>query len=142
MLDLVRRLEARRDLPFALVRVYLGVGLFVKGIYFIQNREYLTGLLEDSGDLWWVPAAVAHYVIVAHLTGGISIALGFLTRAGAAVQLPALIGAVFHVHLPKLFSAAPRENFEFSALVLFLLLLIFVWGPGPLSVDARLARER
>ena len=135
--------EGHRDVFFDLVRIYLGVGLFVKGVYFIANRQYLNELVYDLGSFWFVPAFVAHYVILGHLAGGLSLAIGLLTRWGALVQIPILVGAVFYVHLPAATSIDPRQNFEFSALVLFLLTLIWVRGGGPLSVDAYLeSRDR
>jgi uncharacterized membrane protein YphA (DoxX/SURF4 family) len=142
MKGLDRWVAARPDLPFDLVRIYLGIGLFIKAFYFIGNRDYLDQLLEETGDLWWIPAAAAHYVIMSHLAGGVSLALGFLTRIGAAIQIPVLAGAVFYVHLPKAVSIGPRQDLEFSALVLFLLVLLFVRGAGRLSVDFHLAGKR
>ncbi|HET9888625.1 MAG TPA: DoxX family protein [bacterium] len=134
--------DHHRGFFFDLVRIYLGIGLFVKGIYFIKNPDYLTHLIDESENLWFLPAAAAHYVIVAHLVGGLLIAIGFLTRIAALVQIPILIGAVFYVNMPKMITIEPRQNFEFSALVLFLLVLIAVRGGGPLSLDARIfARE-
>jgi uncharacterized membrane protein YphA (DoxX/SURF4 family) len=35
----------------------------------------------------------------------------------------------------------PRENLEFSALVLFLLILVFVYGSGQWSVDHYLSKK-
>jgi len=136
------RIEERRDWFFDLVRIYLGIGLVVKAVYFMQNTDYLVSLADDAGNLWFVPAAVAHYVIGAHLIGGLFLAIGFVTRIGALVQIPVLIGAVFFVHLPEMLSVGPRQSFEFSALVLFLLVLVLVRGAGPLSVDARLGLGR
>jgi uncharacterized membrane protein YphA (DoxX/SURF4 family) len=130
--------DHHRGFFFDLVRIYLGLGLFVKGIYFVNNPDYLTGLMAESKNLWFVPAAAAHYVIIAHLVGGLLIAIGFLTRIAALVNIPILIGAVFYVYMPKMISVEPRQNFEFSALVLFLLILIMVRGGGPLSLDARI----
>jgi len=50
------------------------------------------------------------------------------------VQLPILIGAVFLVHLQEgLFTR--HQNLEFSLLVLFLLVLVFIHGSGRWSVD-------
>ncbi|MEX0601413.1 MAG: DoxX family protein, partial [Rhodothermales bacterium] len=68
------------------------------------------------------------------LVGGIMIAIGLFTRAAALVQLPALVGAVFVVHFQGGL-LAPSQSLEFSALVLFLLVLVFLWGSGNLSVD-------
>jgi uncharacterized membrane protein YphA (DoxX/SURF4 family) len=141
-LSLKRWADDHADAAWDLVRIYLGLGLFVKAVYFIGHREVLDGLLAGTGPLWIAPALVAHYVILAHLAGGLLLAAGLITRVAALVQVPALAGAVFYVFLPKLVNVDARQNLEFSALVLFLLLLFVLRGPGKWSVDAVLARRR
>ena len=97
--------------------------------------------MNDVGELWFAPAIVIHYVILAHLCGGLCLGLGLLTRITALIQIPALMGAVFIVHLPKMNAIGPRESLEFSALVLFLLVLIVVRGAGRFSVDYYLSQK-
>jgi uncharacterized membrane protein YphA (DoxX/SURF4 family) len=58
-----------------------------------------------------------------------------LTRIAALAQIPILLGAVFYVYLPKMTMIEPRQNLEFSMLVLFLLALVFLYGAGRWSVD-------
>ena len=59
---------------------------------------------------------------------------GLLTRIGAIIQIPNLIGAVFFVHLKEgLFTQG--GSLEFATLVLFLLCVIAVAGAGRLSID-------
>lgn len=134
--------DQNREIFFDLVRIYLGIGLFIKGIYFIGHRDFLLATLTESGAMWFAPAGIAHYVIMAHIAGGFCMAIGLLTRAAALIQIPVLVGAVFYVHLPKMVNLEPRQYSEFSALVLFLLILIFIRGAGPLSVDARLESQK
>ncbi len=129
--------DHHRGLFFDLIRIYLGIGLVVKAIWFMRHPEVLTDLLASTGGGWAIPAAVSHYVVMAHLIGGILMAIGLLTRIAALVQIPALVGAVFYVHLPQSMNVLPRQSFEFSALVLFLLILITIRGGGPLSLDAK-----
>jgi len=136
-----RRAEAHLDVFPDLVRIYLGVGLVVKGIFFMVHRDYLMKLLEDSGDLAITPVTIAHYVIPVHMLGGLLLALGLLTRVAALAQLPILIGAMFWVYLPRAMAVEPRQNLEFSALVLFLMVLIMIFGAGRLSVDHYLSRR-
>src|SRR5439155_21704716 len=52
-----------------------------------------------------------------------------------------LIGAVFYLWLPQALFFEQRQSFEFAALVLFLLVLIFVYGGGRFSVDHLLTRK-
>ena len=68
------------------------------------------------------------------------IAVGLFTRVAALAQLPILIGAVFVVHLQSGL-LAPAQSLEFSALVLFLLILLVLWGSGRLSVDRYIVEQ-
>lgn len=122
------------SLGFDLVRVYLGIGLFVRGVLFVSRPELVLGYLS-SGESWFVPYAVAHYVALAHLGGGVLLAAGLATRLAVAVQLPVLFGAVFMVHSGDSLLTA-GQSLEFSALVLMLLLVYLGVGSGPLSADA------
>lgn len=123
-----------RDVAFDLIRIYLGIGLFVRGWLFILDSSSVVNLLADSGDPTFGSAAVVHFVALAHFGGGLLLSVGLLTRVAALVQIPVLVGAVFFVHLNDGLLAA-GQSLEFSALVLFLLVLIFFHGSGRLSLD-------
>ncbi|NRA34843.1 MAG: DoxX family protein [Polyangiaceae bacterium] len=121
----------------AAIRAYLGVGLMVRGALFVGNPDVLLLLIKESGG-WAMPVILTHYVVLAHVIGGLMLALGFLTRLAAACQVPILIAAVFFVHWGDgLMSAG--QSLEFSGLVLFMLTSFFVLGGGRISVDARLS---
>ncbi len=128
--------DERRAWCMSLLRIYLGVGLMVKAIKFVAEKEELLQLMVDNKMLW-AGMAMVHIVIMTHLLGGSLMALGFGTRIGALIQVPNLVGAVFFVHWSGGVLGF-AEELRFSALVLFLLLL-FVWhGSGPLSLKAYL----
>lgn len=119
-----------------LIRIYLGVGLFVKGISFIGHRDELVQTMVDN-QILWSGAALAHFVILTHVFGGLLMAFGLGTRVGALIQIPALVGATFFVNWSGgIWGFA--EDLRFSALVLFLLLMFVWYGSGPLSIEARL----
>lgn len=134
-------IQANTDLALDVIRIYLGIGLVFKAIFFMSNRLELLRLMEESGTAWAAPAIIAHYVILAHLVGGFLLAIGLFTRAAAIVQIPILIGAVFWVQIPRMFSLGIREDVEFAALMLFLLTVIFLHGPGRWSLDNYFARQ-
>lgn len=127
-------MDARRDIAFDLIRIYLGVALLVRGWLFIGDTSALVALLSESVDASFFSAAVAHYVALAHIGGGLLLALGLLTRVAALVQIPVLIGAVFFVHLGEGLLAT-GQSLELASLVLFLLVVIFLHGSGRLSLD-------
>jgi putative oxidoreductase len=129
------------DVFMDLVRIYLGVGLFFKGVSFMFNREYLIGLMDRVDNLWFAPAAAAHIIIPAHIAGGILLALGLLTRFAAILQIPVVLGAIFYLYMPRMMQIEYRQNLEFSMLVLFLLVLMAIFGAGRWSLDHLLMRR-
>ncbi len=129
-------IEERRDLALELLRIYLGIALFAKGISFIGQMAALEEVASFTPG--WSASAIAHYVVVAHIGGGVLLAIGMITRLAAAVQLPALAGAVLFVHSREgVF--APSMGLELTLLVLFLLCLFTAVGGGRLSADRWLA---
>jgi uncharacterized membrane protein YphA (DoxX/SURF4 family) len=115
------------------VRVYLGIGLLAKGIYFVGNASALLETMQ-AAHVPFTSVALAHYVGLAHIGGGTLLAVGLVTRIAALVQFPVLIGAVFFIHFKQgLFSTG--QTLEFSVLVAFLLALYIVLGAGRLSAD-------
>ena len=137
--DLAKKLDNRPALALDLLRIYIGIALFVRGATFIAHPEALVEYMKDS-QLWVTPLVISHYVVSAHVVGGILLALGLATRAAALAQVPVLTGAVFVVHWREgLLSAG--QSLELSALVLALLLVISAFGPGEFSLDHVLARS-
>ncbi len=134
------RLERLGNIAFELLRIYLGVGLFARGILFISNSSAFIDLLGPSSSAWLTSVVLIHYVALSHLVGGVMIAVGLFTRVAALAQLPILIGAVFVVHLQGGLLAS-TQSLEFSALVLFLLILLVLWGSGRLSVDKHIVER-
>ncbi|CAN5390991.1 DoxX family protein [soil metagenome] len=115
------------------LRILLGVTIFLKGLYFISHTEELQQILVHS-KFPWLSFAIAHYVALAHLAGGIMIAIGLFTRKAIALQIPILLGAVLFVNASKgFFSESP--DLLFSATVLGMLCFFFFYGSGYLSAD-------
>src|SRR5580700_4264369 len=130
----------RRDLAWDAVRVYLGFALVMKGFVYMLHHGALVATMEQAG----VPlagAGLAEAVAVAHITGGLMMTFGILTRIGAAIQIPNLLGALFFVHLREgLFTEA--QALELTLLALALLCLITVVGAGRLSIDWAFTERR
>jgi putative oxidoreductase len=86
--------NAHTYLPLDLVRIVLGVFLFMKGVSFVTNAQYLHDLISPV-DQYGGGMFLLHYIAPAHMIGGIMIVFGLLTRWAIASQLPILFGAVF-----------------------------------------------
>jgi len=126
-------IQEHRAVAIDLVRMYLGIGLFVRGLLFAYQSQGVE-VLVDLSEFSFASAALAHYVTFAHLVGGLMLAVGLLTRLAALVQIPILAGAVFLVHFQQGLLST-NQSLEFSALVFFLLVVVFVFGPGEWSTD-------
>ena len=135
-------IEDRRDMAFDVMRIYLGIGLFVKGLQFISDKEFLTSVLRQSDTLQFkfdfMLTFLAHYIPLAHIGGGLLLAAGFLTRVSTLFQIPVLAGAVVLSLSAEVGLFTRNQEFQFTALVLVLLILILLHGGGRLSVDHRL----
>ncbi len=128
-------LEERRDIWLDLLRIYLGVGLFVRGMILFggESGVMIRQLTGEASHEWLFTALVGHYVAIAHTAGGVMLAFGLLTRIAALAQVPILLGAVVLHASDGLFALG--QSLEFSAFVLMTLLVVIAAGPGRLSVD-------
>ena len=131
---LLDKLYEYRGTAFDLLRIYLGIGLFLRGVLFIADSANFIQLLSPDSGAMLRSTVIVHYVSLAHIFGGLMMAAGLLTRVAALVQIPILVGAVFVSQLQGGLMTA-SQSFEFSALVLFLLILIFLYGSGKWSSD-------
>lgn len=72
-----------------------------------------------------------HYVVPAHLIGGILIAFGLLTRWALIAQIPILIGAV----LINIIGVMNGLQLATASIILLLSLFFIVYGSGKHSAD-------
>ena len=123
-------------------RIALGVFLTYKGLDFITNMDELE--MTTSGvNVAFAGAALAHYVVFAHILGGPLIAFGLFTRIVCLIQVPILVGAVIFVNYPKGFlSMGNQMELWASILVLAGLVVFMVFGAGKYSIDEKRRREK
>jgi len=121
--------------PMDVLRMYLGVALVVKGIWFIMNMAELERSL--GGGLGLGQEMIAWSVVFAHVIGGAALALGFATRVAAAANAVILGGATVVSVIGAGAGSVLGNNIDFQlALLTFVTLILFVWrGSGPLSID-------
>lgn len=124
--SLLRYLTPERG--FDLIRIYLGVGLAVRGILFLMDPTWIGTILDNESALW--PRVIA----LGHLAGGVLLAVGLFTRIAAAIQVLPVLGAVLLLHLREDL-ASENQSLEFSALVLVMLIFFACFGSGEWSLD-------
>ena len=114
------------------IRVALGLCLFVKGIFFLVNTATLEELVKGS-----LVANRSDWVVIsitwAHLLGGFLIIIGLLTRWAVILQIPILMGAIIFINTQR--EAFGTFELPFALIVLLLLIFFLVEGGGPLSLD-------
>ena len=125
---MLRHLTPERG--FDLIRIYLGIGLTVRGVLFLLNPGWISHLLTTGGD---TPLA-ARLIAVGHIAGGALLGLGLFTRIAAAIQVVPVFGALVLLHSHDDL-ASQNQSLEFSALVLIMLVFFACFGAGEWSLD-------
>jgi uncharacterized membrane protein YphA (DoxX/SURF4 family) len=123
-----------------ILRILLGVVLFLKGLHFISDKAMTQQILLDN-NFDFVSVLVLHYVIIFQMAHSVLITVGLITRIAAAAQFPIVLGAVILVATTGSF-APLGSDLWLAVILLFLLVFFFIYGPGPLSVDAMLKSKR
>lgn len=125
--------NANLNLSMHSLRMILGIFLFVKGIQFSTSVDALVELIQPSNPTF--PSLIlAHYVIMAHIAGGILVFFGLITRLALLVQLPLFIGAV----TINVISGAESFILAQSIFGLACSLAFIAYGSGRYSADYRM----
>ena len=123
--------------PLDLLRLALGVFLFMKGIDFMSNQVQMAEVIKPFQDL---PGGmgILHYIVPAHFVGGFLIVVGLLTRWAVLAQLPILIGAVLTNFLGEMNST----NLILATITLVVCIFFLFYGSGKHSVDYYLKMQK
>ena len=125
-----------------IIRIALGIFLFLKGLGFMENTATLKSMIEGQPDIAVSPAlllALVYYVTFVHMVGGILIALGTLTRLSALLQIPIVFGAVFFINI---LDSPFNTDLVSSVAALVFLVVFLIIGSGKLSLDGYLLSQQ
>jgi len=123
--------------PLDLVRVALGVFLFIKGIDIMSNQAQMIEMMKPFQD---IPGgmAIIHYIVPAHFVGGVLIVVGLLTRWAVAAQLPILFGAV----IVNFLGVMNGTNLLLALVTLVVCVFFLFYGSGKHSTDYYLKMQK
>jgi uncharacterized membrane protein YphA (DoxX/SURF4 family) len=113
------------------LRVALGICLFVKGISFLYNNTILEEALQSNRftiQYQWIPLLIT----CVHLLSGFFIIIGMLTRWASLLQIPILAGAVLYNFNN---SSLGGNELIFAIVLLILVVFFLIEGGGPISLD-------
>ena len=119
-----------------LLRIALGIFLCYKGVQFMYNTGVLLDMMSRKMSFGqFTLVLIGHYIVAAHILGGVLLILGLLTRFACLIQIPILMGAIILVNAsPTLMQ--PFSELMVSIVVLLLLVYFLIIGNGPWSFDA------
>jgi len=132
---MLRHLTPERG--FDLIRIYLGIGLTVRGVLFLMNPDWITNFMATSGQ----DQLAARLIALGHIAGGALLGVGLFTRFAAAIQVVPVFGALVMLHSHEGL-ASQNQSLEFSALVLIMLIFFACFGAGQWSLDEQRRAHR
>ena len=121
------------------LRILLGILLFMKGIQFIYDNNLLQQVFRNQSTLReynWLQTIIPWV----HLLGGVFIIIGMFTRLAVVAQLPILFGAILFSQ-EKINSIALNSSLAYAIVVLVLLLIFLFVGNGPVSWKKMIDKE-
>jgi putative oxidoreductase len=121
------------------LRILLGILLFMKGIQFIYDNNLLQQVFRNQSTLReynWLQTIIPWV----HLLGGVFIIIGMFTRLAVIAQLPILFGAILFSQ-EKINSIALNSSLAYAIVVLVLLLIFLFVGNGPVSWKKMIDKE-
>ena len=122
------------------LRICLGLALFIKGIQFIQDKSLIRHVFSESlilQDYFWLQTLIPWLSLLC----GVFIILGLFTRLATLIQIPILVGAIIFVNSKKGVYAGESELW-FSIFILVFLIVFLFEGGGPLSWDKSIQKEK
>jgi putative oxidoreductase len=130
--------DAHREVGWDVLRLYVGLALFMKGLRFLEDLPHTRELLAAADFPF---PGLAEPVAVVHLMGGLLLAFGMWTRFAAAVQVPIVAGAALFVHRREGL-LSDGQALPLAILLLVLVTLFALGGAGETSLDAVFASRR
>jgi len=127
-----------------LLRIVLGI-IF---IYHGYAKLFMKGALPTTAQFFaavGIPLANQAAVLVAfaEFVGGLLLIFGLLTRWTSVVLIIEMLVALFKVHLKQgFFISPPAYGYEFVLLILAVLVVLLVNGPGALALGKKLKDKK
>jgi putative oxidoreductase len=130
----------RTSSALAVIRIVVGVMFAAHGAQklFVFGIGGVVAFFTKAGIP--LPAVTAPLVTFVELLAGLALVAGLLTRLGALGLAIDMVGAMLLVHLRNGFFLP--QGFEYTFVLLGVLVGLMLSGPGAYSLDAAIARRK
>lgn len=133
------KLEKGRSLPLLAMRLVLAYGFYHAAMMKWPNMDaIITWFTEAKFPL---PVVSAYLVAFCEAAGAFLLLIGLLTRIATIPLMIIMLVAIFAVHWPNGFEAG-KNGFEIPLYYLIMLFALFIMGPGTISVDYFINRNK
>lgn len=131
--------QTRKNLMLFLLRVVLGLALFVKGISFVYNQEFLEGLISNIALLEKL-SFLKIIIPFIHILGGFFIIIGMYSRIMILIQLPIILAAIVLLFISA--GVTYYREIAFALSILILLGSYLKFGDGFYSWNNLIKNEK
>ncbi len=145
-MDILHRFEhwgdAHHPKWLDIIRIVLGIFLCYKGIDFLRNMSTINGPLSTKTSFGsFSIILLSHYVVFAHILGGLLMVVGVLTRFACLIQIPIMLGAIIFINTADdVFK--PYSELFLSILILLILCYFLIVGNGPWALKIKDEEKR
>ena len=136
---IITKLEILKDVPPLLFRLILAYGFYSPAMMKLGNIDGIAEWFAGMGMPF--PTLNAYMATATETAGFILLFLGLATRIISIPLIVVMLVAIFTVHISNGFEAG-ANGFEIPLYYLLMLVSLIIIGPGKLSVDALIDKEK
>jgi uncharacterized membrane protein YphA (DoxX/SURF4 family) len=131
--------KTTKSIILFLFRIILGLTLFIKGINFVRNQEFLEGLISNAvllENLSFLKIVIPFI----HILGGFMIIIGVYSRLMIFIQLPIILAAIVLLLISG--GMSYYREIAFALAILILLISYLKFGDGLYSWNNLIKNEK
>ncbi|MGV6844640.1 MAG: HvfX family Cu-binding RiPP maturation protein [Lutibacter sp.] len=134
-----QRLTSFTWLPLLLIRLVLAYGFYGPATMKLKNIQGIAEWFDSMGMPF--PTLNAYLATITETSGFVLLFFGFATRIISIPLIFVMLVAIKTVHLAHGFEAGDN-GFEIPLYYILMLLTLFVFGPGKVSIDHLISRKK
>ena len=131
--------KTTKSIILFLFRIILGLTLFIKGINFVRNQEFLEGLISNAALLENL-SFLKIVIPFIHILGGFMIIIGVYSRLMIFIQLPIIFAAIVLLLISG--GMSYYREIAFALVILILLISYLKFGDGLYSWKNLIKNEK